>query len=134
MKVYKIKYSNFLGCSKEEFIYASLEKAKDKACEKINEIIAEVINSNEDRIEEGGFAYYFQEVSENGLDTPVKECPNFFKSIKKVSQYIREVMYSTKFGENQRWDYAVEYNMFRYGETYTDYNYSITIEEFELII
>lgn len=85
-------------------------------------------------MEDDDFAYYFVEVEEKGLDNPFKEYSEVFKSINKVSKYITEITYSSNYGKHQTWEYKVNYNMFRDGETYIGYNYSIIIKEFNLIM
>lgn len=134
MKVYKIECRDFFKYDEEEFIYASFEKAKKEVEKKINKLIAKVLDENKDKLEDDDFAYYFVEVEEKGLDNPVKEYPEVFKSINKVSKYITEITYSSNYGKHQTWEYKVNYNMFRDGETYIGYNYSIIIKEFNLIM
>lgn len=133
MKVYKVECPDFFDHYENEFIYASLESAKNKAKDEIDAIMMKINDGNEERLANEEFAYYFVEVKDVELKSSVEEYPEIFKSINKVSEYIAEIEYTPGYGKNQTWEFKVNYNMFRDGETYTDYNYRIVIKEFELM-
>lgn len=133
MKVYKLECPDFFDLYENEFIYLSLEKAKNRAKDEINAMIIKINDENEERLANEDFAYYFVKVEDKKINAPVEAYPEVFKSISKVSDYIIEVEYTPDYDKNQTWEFKVNYNMFRDGETYTDYNFTIKIKEFELI-
>lgn len=133
MKVYKVEYADFCNHYVTELIYTSLEGARNKAQYEINAMMTKIRDGNEERLSNEDYAYYFVEVEDGEMQSSVEEYPEIFKSIKQVSTYISEIEYAPGYYNNQTWDFTVKYNMFRDGETYSDYNYSITIKEFEVL-
>lgn len=131
MKIYKICVEDFDRCRQSEFIYRDIDKAKSFAINKLNEVMQGVLDNKEDSkfFEDREYVFEIYEDEEiKNLNVNYKE---YFKSAKRIDDYIIELI--NTFSERLTYTYQVKYSILTEDEKYTDYNYSIDIEEFELI-
>lgn len=131
MKVYKICIEDFSRCGQNEFIYKDLEKAKKVVIEKLNKTMKNVLDNNENSKSFEDMEYIFEIYNDEEIEKLTVNYNEYYKSAKKINDYIIEII--DNFFERPRYIYQVKYSILTEDEKYTDYNYSIYIEEFDLI-
>lgn len=131
MKIYKVSVDDFFRCGQEEFIYKDLAKAKDFTISKLKETMNKVLENNENSKEFEDRVYVFETYSNEEVGKFIVATKDYYKSVKKVDDYILEI--EDGFTDKTKYRYQLKYSIVTEDETYTDYNYSIEIEEFNLI-
>lgn len=131
MKVYKISIEEFSRCRTSEYIYKDLDKAKVFVIDKLNETMKKVLDDNENTKSFEDRIYVFETYDKEYVERLPIEFNDYYKSAKKIDDYIIEFV--DNFSDKLRYTYQVKYSIITEDEKYTDYNYSIDIEEFEVI-
>lgn len=131
MKVYKICIEDFSRCKTSEYIYKDLDKAKAFTIDKLNETMKNVLDDNENTKNFEDRIYIFETYDKKEMERFSITYNEYYKSVKKIDDYIIELV--DNFLDKLRYTYQVKYSIITEDEKYTDYNYSIYIEEFDLI-
>lgn len=131
MKVYKICFEDFDKCRQREFIYKDLYKAKSFVINALNEVMQNISHKNNDSTFSEDREYIFEIYEDEEIKNLNVNCKEYYKSVKRIDDYIIEIV--NTFSEKLTYTYQVKYSILVEDEKYTDYNYSIDIEEFEVI-